>query len=80
MPATNRSLEAPQFLTVEEVADLLRVKPRTVYGWVALDRIPHFKPSRNRLLFDREAVIAWVRSTSRGESDGNCFNVVPMAR
>lgn len=80
MSAIKQPAAQPQFLTVEEVADLLRVKPRTVYGWVALDRIPYFKPSRNRLLFDRDAVLAWVRATSRGEVEETAFNLVPLTR
>lgn len=28
-------LRTPDFLTVEEVAEMFKVKPRTVYAWIA---------------------------------------------
>ena len=53
---------APVFLTVVEVAELLRVKPRTVRDWVQQGTIPHHRPPRSRfILFDREEVIAWAK-------------------
>jgi excisionase family DNA binding protein len=35
---------SPQFLKVAEVAELLNVKPRTIYEMVAQNRIPYRKP------------------------------------
>ena len=34
--------ELPIYLTLKEVAELLRVKPRTIYAWVSDKRIPYF--------------------------------------
>jgi hypothetical protein len=34
----------PQLLKVSDVAQLLNVKPRTIYEMVAQDRIPYRKP------------------------------------
>jgi len=48
------------FLTVEEVAKLLRVKPRTIHYWVAERRIP-FRKAGRFTLFDRDEVINWTR-------------------
>ena len=49
----------PRFLTVEEVAELLRVSPRSIYDWVSQDSIPHHKAGR-RTIFLLEEVIEWV--------------------
>jgi len=32
--------ELPIYLTLKEVAELLKVKPRTIYAWVSDRRIP----------------------------------------
>jgi excisionase family DNA binding protein len=48
----------PTYLTLKEVADLLRVKPRTVYAWVSDNRIP-FERKGSLLRFRLDAVVAW---------------------
>ena len=53
----------PRFLRVEEVAELLRFKKRTIYDMVEQERIPHRKVG-GRLLFDLEEIIEW---TKRGD-------------
>jgi excisionase family DNA binding protein len=50
--------EPPIYLTLNEVADLLRVKPRTVYAWVSDNRIP-FERKGSLLRFRLDAVLAW---------------------
>jgi excisionase family DNA binding protein len=50
--------EPPIYLTLKEVAELLRVKPRTVYAWVSDNRIP-FKRKGSLLRFRLDAVVAW---------------------
>ena len=59
------NLEMPipkQFLKVAEVAELLKVKPRTIYEMVAQDRIPYRKPlGSNILRFDLEEILEWTR-------------------
>ena len=53
---------SPQFLKVAEVAELLKVKPRTIYEMVAQDRIPYRKPpGTNILRFDLEEILEWTR-------------------
>jgi len=52
--------EMPTFLRVEEVANLLRCKKRTIYDMVEQDRIPHRKVG-GRLLFDLDEIIKWTK-------------------
>jgi excisionase family DNA binding protein len=59
------NLEMPmpkQFLKVAEVAELLKVKPRTIYEMVAQNRIPYRKPPGSNILrFDLEEILEWTR-------------------
>ena len=50
--------EPPIYLTLKEVAALLKVKPRTVYAWVSDNRIP-FERKGSLLRFRLDAVVAW---------------------
>ena len=51
----------PQLLNVPEVAEMLGVKPRTVYEMVAQERIPYRKPPGSNILrFDLEEIVAWT--------------------
>lgn len=52
-------LSRPQFLTVEEVADLLRVSPRSIYDWVSQRQIPFHKAGR-RTIFLLDEILAWT--------------------
>jgi len=45
-------------VTLKEVAELLKVKPRTVYAWVSDNRIP-FERKGSLLRFRLDAVVAW---------------------
>ena len=52
----------PQFLKVPEVAELLGVKPRTIYEMVARERIPYRKPPGSSILrFELEEILAWTK-------------------
>ena len=56
--ATKRS----QLLKVADVAQLLNVKPRTIYEMVAQDRIPYRKPPGSNILrFDLDEILEWTR-------------------
>ena len=50
--------ELPIYLTLKEVAELLKVKPRTVYAWVSDNRIP-FERKGSLLRFRLDAIVAW---------------------
>jgi excisionase family DNA binding protein len=54
----SQAKEPPIYLTLKEVAELLKVKPRTVYSWVSDKRIP-FERKGSLLRFRLDAVIAW---------------------
>lgn len=49
----------PQFLTVEEVAELLRIKVRTVYEMVSQNRIP-FRKAGRRTVFLLDEILEWT--------------------
>jgi excisionase family DNA binding protein len=50
-----------QYLTVEEVAELLRSTPRSVHGLTQQNRIPCRRlPGVRRLLFVEEELEAWI--------------------
>ena len=55
----NSQVTTPQFLTVEEVAEFLRVSPRSVYDWVYKCIIPHRKAGR-RTLFLLNEILEWT--------------------
>lgn len=55
----DNQLTLPKFLTVEEVAELLRVSPRSVYDWVSQDTIPHRKAGR-RTIFLLNEILQWT--------------------
>jgi putative molybdopterin biosynthesis protein len=50
----------PKFLTVPEVAALLRLSERTIYDMVSQRRIP-FRKAGDRTLFDRDEILAWTK-------------------
>ena len=52
----------PSFLTVPEVARLLRVSVRTIYNMVSGRRIP-FRKAGRQLLFDVREIEEWTRGT-----------------
>ena len=54
----NSSTEFPIYLTLKDVAELLKVKPRTVYAWVSDRRIPYERKG-GLLRFRLDEVVAW---------------------
>jgi excisionase family DNA binding protein len=51
----------PQFLNVEEVATMLRLRPQTIYNMVHQCRIP-FRKAGHHLLFDQKEIEAWTKA------------------
>ncbi len=58
-PDNERALSGPQFLTVEEVAELLRVSPRSIYDWLSQRPIPFHKAGR-RTIFLLDEILLWT--------------------
>ena len=56
---TTLSPALPQFLTVQEVAAMLRIKERTVYEMVANNRIP-FRKAGRRIVFLLDDILKWT--------------------
>ncbi len=54
----DRAKEMPIYLTLKEVAELLKVKPRTIYAWVSDKRIPYERKG-SLLRFRLDAILAW---------------------
>ena len=53
---------SPRFLKVAELAELLKIKPRTIYEMVAQNRIPYRKPPGSNILrFDLDEILEWTR-------------------
>lgn len=59
--------DAPTFLTVRELAELLRVKERKVYDLAASGEVPCSRAT-GKLLFPRDQVEAWISSRQAGPS------------
>jgi excisionase family DNA binding protein len=60
----NSNEAALKFLNVKEVAELLRIKPRTVYEMVSQGRIPYRKAG-DRTIFLLEEILEWTRPNSK---------------
>ena len=60
---TRSSTERPSFLTVEELAEMLRVEVRTVYSWVSKGSIP-FRKAGRRTVFLLDEIMEWTEEQS----------------
>jgi excisionase family DNA binding protein len=54
----------PLFLDVNEVAELLRIKRRTVYEMVSQGRIPYRKAG-DRTIFLLDEILEWTRPNEK---------------
>lgn len=50
-------------MTIEEAADYIRMKPKTVRNWVGLRKIPFIKLGRN-VRFDMKVLEKWLQRKS----------------
>jgi excisionase family DNA binding protein len=57
-------------MTADEVAELLRLDRKTVYDYAGRGEIPCQRLGK-RILFSREALALWLRSCSKGSSEGS---------
>jgi len=58
--------ENPQLMTVDDVADYLRIKASTVYEWAASGKLPGVKVGR-LWRFERSEIEKWVRENRQGK-------------
>ena len=52
------------YLTIQDVAQLLQIKPSTLYAWAEQGAIPHLKLGR-LLRFDPDEIEAWLLTQRR---------------
>ncbi len=55
-----------QLMTIDEVAEYLRVKKRTVYDWVKKDKIPAVKIV-GLWRFRKQRIDAWLEEDSKAQ-------------
>lgn len=63
-PLPVRSSTGTRLLTVEEVAEILRLKPRTIYNMVSRGQIPYRKAGR-QLRFDGAEIEEWTKVSAQ---------------
>ncbi|RKH00221.1 helix-turn-helix domain-containing protein [Corallococcus carmarthensis] len=56
---TEAGSSAPEFLTVEEAAALLRVNRKTLYESIRLGQVPGVFHLRRSIRIHRDALLAW---------------------
>jgi excisionase family DNA binding protein len=54
----------PKFLNLKELAELLRIKTRTVYEMVSQGRIPYPKAG-DRTIFLLDEILEWTRPNAK---------------
>ena len=54
----------PKFLNVKELAELLRIRTRTVYEMVSQGRIPYRKAG-DRTIFLLDEILEWTRPNAK---------------
>jgi len=63
---------AENLMTIEEVADYLRVKKRTVYEWLKKGKIPAFK-TVGQWRFKKEKIDRWLETCQ--ENSGSKWKI-----
>jgi excisionase family DNA binding protein len=53
-----------QIVTIKELSELLKVKPKTLYQWAELRQIPHVKMN-GALRFEMDDIIEWLKSCKK---------------
>lgn len=64
MSKTEKPGDERQLMTLEEVAEYLRIGKRTAYGWAKSGRLPAFKVG-GTWRFDRVDIDEWVDEQKR---------------
>ncbi len=58
-----------QLMTIEELASRIKVKPKTIYSWAELGKIPNYKIN-GCLRFDFEEIEKWLEGCKNGPVSG----------
>lgn len=64
-----------EFLTIAEVASLLKLSERTIYRLAASGGLPGFKPGGGTWRFRRADIDAWADGQVARQRDANCAGV-----
>lgn len=59
-----------KYLTVDEIADMLRVKRQTIYVWITKRQIPSISLG-GRTLFDEAEISRWISAKNRKPINNN---------
>jgi len=63
-------MDKEQLLTLQDVADFLQIKERTIYDWVKKGKIPGFKLG-NVWRFKREDIDCWIEERKQDSPRSN---------
>ena len=63
-----------KLLNVKEVAELIGVKPSTIYQWTHLGFIPHVKVGK-LVRFKPDAVMKWIDATETGGRKNRKYDI-----
>lgn len=55
-------METYDFITVQDVANMLHLTKGHVYNLMSQKKIPYYKPSQ-KALFKRSEILAWINGT-----------------
>lgn len=69
-----------EYMTPDEVADLIKCSKLTIYGLVAKKKIPYKKPSRRLLRFKKSEILAWIDGKYPGAETTSSFPAKKTAR
>ena len=50
-------------LNIKQLSERLSISSGTLYNWVSQKKIPHYKPSSRKLLFDEKEIDEWMEKT-----------------
>lgn len=62
-----------KMLTVKQVSELTQVKEKTIYQWVEMRQIPHYKLN-GAIRFNYDVILEWMNSCAR-QAD-NSYNLL----
>ena len=73
----NKLMPQMQLIDIKKVAEMLGVKPPTIYNWAEMGRIPYVKLN-GALRFDPEDLLKWIQSCKKQVSSG--YNPLTQGR